>query len=116
MQPKTLSLLNDFNNMMALRIFAEATTQWMGENKNFRYDVRIENTYFDFGQDWKWTTIIVEDEEEESELLRSYQALCPRDWELIVTCDSISKLTDMAWDFMDCIANGKSVALYKDWE
>jgi hypothetical protein len=114
MQPKTLSLLTDFNNLKALQLFAEACTQWMGENKNFRYDVTIENTYFDAGQDWMWTTIIVKDEDDCG---RSWQALCPRDWELIVTCDSISKLTDMAWDFMDNIAKGNiCVNLYKRFE
>jgi hypothetical protein len=114
MQPKTLSLLTDFNNLKALQLFAEACTQWMGENKNFRYDVTIENVYFDAGQDWMWTTIIVNDEDDWG---RSWQAFCPRDWELIVTCDSISKLTDMAWDFMDNIAKGNiCVNLYKRFE
>jgi hypothetical protein len=114
MQPKTLSLLTDFNNLKALQLFAEACTQWMGENKNFRYDVTIENIYFDASQDWMWTTIVVNDEDDWG---RSWQALCPRDWELIVTCDSISKLTDMAWDFMDNIAKGNiCVNLYKRFE
>ena len=114
MQPKTLSLLTDFNNLKALQLFAEACTQWMGENKNFRYDVAIENTYFDFGQDWMWTTIIVKDEKNQR---RSWQALSPRDWELIVTCDSISKLTEMALYFMDNIANDNiCVRLYEKFE
>jgi len=113
MQPKTLSLLTDFNNLKALQLFAEACTQWMGENKNFRYDVSIKNVYFDAGQDWMWTTIVVNDEDDKG----SWQAFCPRDWELIVTCDSISKLTDMAWDFMDNIAKGNiCVNLYKRFE
>lgn len=117
MQPKTLSLLTDFNNLKALQLFAEACTQWMGENKNFRFDVTIENIYFDFGQDWMWTTIVVTDEEDDSEITRSWQALSPRDWELIVTCDSISKLTEMAWYFMDNIANDNiCVRLYEKFE
>ena len=117
MQPKKLTKTENFNNWMALKMFTEACMQWMTENKNFRYDVRIETTFFDFGQDWKWTTIVVEDEEDESEVTRTWQAFCPRDWELIATCDSIQKLTDMAWYYMDELAKGEiTIYLYKKFE
>ena len=59
----------------------------------------------------------VEDEEDESEVTRTWQAFCPRDWELIATCDSIQKLTDMAWYYMDELAKGEiTIYLYKKFE
>ena len=41
----------------------------------------VRETYFDFGQDWKWTTIICDKPGSE---WGGYQALCPRDQELIL--------------------------------
>lgn len=61
--------------------------------------VTIETTYFDFGQDWKYTALIT------NEATSSYQSLCPRDYENILLCDSISELdryaeiyTSKAWN------------------
>ena len=45
----------------------------------------IEETYFDYGQNWMWTTIIAHDPRSS---FGSYQALCPRDHEKIVFADS----------------------------
>lgn len=113
MQPKTLSKNKDYNNWMALHLFIEACAQWMSENKNWRYDVAMSDTYFDFGQKWMWTTIVITDEVEDSH----WQGLSPRDWKLIITCDSVSKITDMAWYFMDNIANNNiCVNLYEKFE
>lgn len=39
----------------------------------------IDETYLDFGQDWKWTTIIRDDE---------VQVLSPRQWEMIMEADT----------------------------
>lgn len=44
----------------------------------------VGETYFDFGQDWKWTTIIAE-----SPKHGSYQALNPRRFEDILTTDNL---------------------------
>lgn len=46
----------------------------------------IGETYFDYGQDWAWTTIIAHDP---AASFGSYQALCPRDHEIIVTADDL---------------------------
>ena len=46
----------------------------------------VEDTYFDYGQGWMWTTIIANDK---SSTFGSYQALCPRDYEDILTTDDI---------------------------
>lgn len=97
MQPTVFNSIENFNNKMALRIFLEATLQWMSENKCFRYDLEIKNIYFDMGQNWMWTTIVVTDEDTDS----SWQAFCPRDWELIVEETDINKIIAMAWFYMD---------------
>ena len=39
----------------------------------------VQDTYFDFGQDWKYTTIIKENLNTKSPILRTSQALCPND-------------------------------------
>ena len=45
---------------------------------------RVEETYFDFGQNWKWTTICATHPK-----YGSYQALSPRDHEKILTSTNI---------------------------
>ena len=45
------------------------------------YKYRVEETYFDFGQDWKWTTIIAHGD------VGSYQALNPAEQEKIILSD-----------------------------
>ena len=42
---------------------------------------KVEDTYFDLGQNWMWTTIIAYDPDC---FCGSYQALCPRDYEKIL--------------------------------
>ena len=44
----------------------------------------VAETYFDFGQDWKWTTILAD-----SPKHGSYQALSPRTHEEILTTDNL---------------------------
>ena len=48
-------------------------------------ECHVGETYFDFGQDWKWTTILVDSPSE-------FQLLNPRDHELICKADSASEL------------------------
>lgn len=45
---------------------------------------RVDVTYFDLGQGWRWTTLIATRPDGQH-----YQALCPRDHEKIVTSDDI---------------------------
>ena len=42
----------------------------------------VEETYFDYGQNWKWTTIIARKPNGST-----WQALCPRDHALILNGD-----------------------------
>ena len=53
---------------------------------NLPITVSIENTYFDFGQNWMWTTIIVTELNNNS-CLNSYQLLYPARHERIVFGD-----------------------------
>ena len=46
----------------------------------------VEETYFDYGQNWMWTTIIANDP---SSTFGDYQALCPRDYENILLTDDL---------------------------
>lgn len=52
----------------------------------------VGTTYFDLGQDWKWTTVLCKDD------CWSYQALNPAEQEEIITCDgsleSVAKIAD----------------------
>lgn len=110
-KPTVLTTIKHFKEMQTMRLFCNACSQWCFENKNFRYDVQIKETWLDFGADWKYTAFITYDEEKEN---RSWQSFCPRDWELIVNCDSISKIIDMAWYYMDELNKGNICAnLYK---
>lgn len=97
MQPTLFNSIENFNNLMAMRIFVEACEQWKYENKNYRYEVEVKDMYFDFGQDWKYTGFLTIDTDRDSE----WQSLCPRDWELVVTETDINKIIAMAWFYMD---------------
>ena len=113
MQPKVLTTTENFNNLMAMKVFQETCEQWCVENKNFRYTVTMKTMYFDYGQNWKYTGFLTTDEDGGN----SWQSLCPRDWELVVTTNDIDKLIDMAWYYMDKVASGKiCVSLYEKFE
>lgn len=70
----------------------------------------IADMYFDYGQDWKYTGLLMNN----FETGRDYQAFCPRDYKLIITCDSVEKIKEMAtyyatkqsnfeWDYRDSL-------------
>ena len=50
----------------------------------------VDNTYYDFGQDWKWTTILCEGNH-----WGSYQALNPREQEQIIMASWIDELVSI---------------------
>ena len=60
----------------------------MSPNKYYYY---VGNTYFDFGQDWKWTTILAKTPRGDS-----YQALSPRQQEDILLARSDEELERLA--------------------
>ena len=54
----------------------------------------VEDTYFDFGQDWMWTTLIARRPDGVE-----YQAICPRDFEkILLTDDMLTTLSEVRAD------------------
>lgn len=54
----------------------------------------VEDTYLDYGQDWKWTTIIRYRHNE-------CQILYPRDWQRIIEADTMEKLFEIVKDLVN---------------
>ena len=102
-EPQELKATENFMEITAMRVFAMATMEWMYENKNFRYDISIKKVYFDIDQNWMWTTFVVTDEYTDEE----WQAMSPKEWLEVVNETDIGKLTDLAWKFMDKLAQRK---------
>lgn len=65
---------------------------------NVEYEV--DDTYFDFGQGWKWTTILAYDSKG---VIRRYQAINPREWGNILLAENEKDLAEIVTN----IRNGK---------
>ena len=102
-EPQVIKGTENFMEKIAMRVFEEATMEWMVENKNFRYEISIKKVYFDIDQNWMWTTFIVTDTDTDEE----WQAMNPNEWLEVVNETDIGKLTDLAWKFMDKLAQRK---------
>ena len=102
-EPQVIKATENFMEITAMRVFVMATMKWMSENKNFKYDISIKKVYFDIDQNWMWTTFIVTDEDTDEE----WQAMNPKEWLEVVNETDIGKLTDLAWNFMDRLAQRK---------
>ena len=79
-----------------LKIFTEIVNNLLEKADNYTDYLTIKTTYFDCGQDWQYSAIIIHEYVEAFNKVEKYQAFCPRDWELIINTDSISKLEEMA--------------------
>ena len=55
------------------------------------YDYEVEVTYFDYGQDWAWTTIVCYDYFKH----RSWQVLSPVEWKAIITASTVAELASI---------------------
>ncbi len=58
----------------------------------------VGETYFDYGQDWKWTTILAEHRTSFSD---SYQALYPRLQREILAAETVDEMLELAWKYFD---------------
>lgn len=83
-------------------LFADIANRKFMESKVGFY-VDIADTYFDLGQDWKYTTLITERLSDGS----TWQSFCPRDWEKIVDCDSFKQIEEWAIKYANGIINGE---------
>ena len=102
-EPQELKVTENFIEITAMKVFEMATMEWMIENKNSKYDISIKRVYFDIDQNWMWTTFIVTDTDTDEE----WQAMSPKEWLEVVNETDIGKLTDLAWKFMDKLAQRK---------
>ena len=62
------------------------------------YHYHVGDCYFDYGQDWMWTTILCDG----SGGFGGYQALCPRDHEAIIMGNNIEAAVDMVFNDKYC--------------
>ena len=102
-EPQELKVTENFIEITAMKVFEMATMEWMIENKNSKYDISIKRVYFDIDQNWMWTTFVVTDEDTNEK----WQAMTPKEWLEVVNETDIGKLTDLAWKFMDKLAQRK---------
>lgn len=89
----------DSVEFLRLKIFRDVANKILLQNN---HGMQIKDIYFDFGQDWWYTALITK----ELSSGVSCQSFCPRDYELIVSCDSISKLMQMATYYAENIVKG----------
>ena len=97
-----------------LKAFSEFAFNYQLETRKADdFFVGVGETYFDYGQYWKYTALITKDEEKEE----SWQSRCPRDHELVTNCDSVAQLKAMAEYYIDHLDKGEiCIDLYKVFE
>jgi hypothetical protein len=92
--------VESLNEASAIRVFPRGSEEYFKLDKvaswltyfspnNIYYTV--EQTYFDYGQDWKWTTIIAYKSESDS-----WQAINPKQQESILACTTDEELEKVA--------------------
>ena len=78
---------------LRLKMFADVSNLIFKADFECKKNLAIKTTYYDCGQDWLYSALIMYDFKDG---ITSYQAFCPRDYKLIVTCDSTAKIKEMA--------------------
>ena len=86
----------EYKRLSAVAELLEATSK-----NGYRYGVY--DVYFDYGQGWLWTTIVAYNPTEPKDsVLGSWQAINPRQWNEILSADTVESLakcvTDMKSD------------------
>lgn len=85
-----------------LNAFADVCNRLFAEN-DMDMTIVVKDIYFDYGQDWMYTAPITVDNRETS---YSWQTLCPRDYEIIIGCDSISDMCRYADYYVNEMVDG----------
>ena len=70
----------------ALRLAANGLT-FQSPNSVF---YTVDDVYFDFGQEWMWTTIVAHGSNGDS-----WQALTPSEWEKLMTAETVGEVADI---------------------
>lgn len=84
-----------------LKLAADMLNDLEDEQGISRYvNYHVDETYFDYGQDWMWTTIIAD-----SKSGHSVQVLSPRDQESILFSSSTRELLDVVEEIYDDLSN-----------
>lgn len=60
--------------------------------------IEVEETYFDFGQDWKWTTLIAYRGNVSNN--DTYQMLSPKHMDMLTEANDIKDITNIAYDII----------------
>lgn len=77
MDPRTIEYKSDeYKRLEAVAKMLEAISP-----NGYRYEV--EDCYFDYGQEWMWTTIIAHNDADTG-LLSRWQAIDPKEWDRII--------------------------------
>lgn len=71
------------------------------------YMLKIENIYFDMGQDWWYSALITYDVVKGD----SWQSVCPRDYKLIIDSDSFSDVKRYAEYYFDELYHNENICV-----
>lgn len=83
-QPKVLE--RDSNEYFQLKVTCQIFEE-LTEDMHFK----VENIYFDMGQNWMWTTVVAYNDKKDS----SFQALDPRAWKEIINDATNSQIRNI---------------------
>ena len=73
-----------------LNLFANICNELFVE-KGMYMVIEVADIYFDYGQNWMYTSPVTYDYRE-GHLKTSWQTFCPRDYEIIIACDSVADM------------------------
>ena len=87
-----------------LNTFADMCNALFAE-KDMDMKIEVKDIYFDFGQDWWYTALVTIDKRETSFMKDSWQTFCPRDYEIVIGCDSLLDMQRYAEYYVDAMVD-----------
>ena len=88
-----MSFISTFKYHTPEREKLEAAAKMLTVFSPKKFTYYVDETYFDYGQDWKWTTILCEGNDYGS-CINTWQALSPRQQENIIMADTPNAMAD----------------------